>query len=135
MGEQIQRSGGRSSAIRPVSRSVTVGGRSFGSASESFETETFALPLTIVVIPDQILVNDSQTYGAMIEGLELVSRHVARYALVEELYLQGTSVETDHLADLITRVYTSILVYLVKARRYYDRGTGGVSQNGSSLSR
>jgi hypothetical protein len=91
------------------------------------------LLLTTVIIPDQILVNDSQTYGAMIDGLELVSRHVARYALVEELYLQGTSVEKDHLADLITRVYTSILVYLVKARRYYDRGTGGASQNGSSL--
>jgi len=135
MGEQIQRSGGRSSAIRPVSRSVAVGGRAFGSASESFGIETFALPLTTVIIPDQILVNDSQTYGAMIEGLELVSRHVARYALVEELYLQGTSVETDHLADLITRVYTLILVYLVKARRYYDRGTGGASQNGVSLSR
>jgi len=89
--------------------------------------------LTTVIIPDQILVNDSQTYGAMIDGLELVSRHVARYALVEELYLQGTSVEQDHLAELITRVYTSILVYLVKARRYYDRGTGGASQNGSSL--
>jgi len=133
MGEQIQRSGGRSSAIRPVSRSVTVGGRAFGSASESFGIETFALPLTTVIIPDQILVNDSQTYGAMIEGLELVSRHVARYALVEDLYLQGTSVEKDHLADLITRVYTSILVYLVKARRYYERGTGGASQNGSSL--
>src|SRR2546421_4749151 len=128
MGEQIQRSGGRSSAIRPVSRSVTVGGRAFGSTSESFRIETFVLLLTTVIIPDQILVNDTQTYGAMIDGLELVSRHVARYALVEELYLQGTSVEKDHLADLITRVYTSILVYLVKARRYYDRATGGASQ-------
>lgn len=127
MGEQIQRSGGRSSAIRPISRSVTVGGRALGSASESFGIETCAHLLTTMIIPDQILVNDSQTYGAMIEGLELVSRHVARYALVEELYLQGTSVETDHLADLITGVYTSILVYLVKARRYYDRGTGGAS--------
>jgi hypothetical protein len=77
-------------------------------------------------------VNDSQTYGAMIEGLEFVSRLVARYALVEELYLQGTSVEKDQLADSITRLYAAILVYLSKARRYYDRRTGGVSQGGTS---
>jgi hypothetical protein len=80
-----------------------------------------------VIISHQILVNDSQTYGSMIEGVELVSRLVARYALVEELYLQGTSVEKDQLADSITRLYTTILVYLSKARRYYDRRTGGVS--------
>jgi hypothetical protein len=70
-------------------------------------------------------VNDTQVYGAMIEGLELVSSLVTRYSIIEGLYLQGTSVEKEQLADSITRLYTAILVYLSKARRYYDRRTGG----------
>lgn len=69
--------------------------------------------------------NDSQAYGAMIEGLEFVSSLVARYAMIEGVYLQGTSVEREQLVDSITRLYTAILVYLSKARRYYDRRTGG----------
>jgi hypothetical protein len=73
------------------------------------------------------MVNDSQTYGAMIEGLELVSSLITRYARVEDLYLKGTTAEKEQLADSIVRLYTTMLVYLSRARRFYDRKTGGAS--------
>jgi len=59
----------------------------------------------------------------MIEGLELVSRLIARFANVEELYLQGISAQRDQLEQCITELYVAILSYLSKAREYYDRGT------------
>ena len=72
-----------------------------------------------------MMVNDSQTYGAMVEGIEFVSSLITRYAKVEDLYLTGTSAEKAQLSDAITRLYTAILIYLSKASRYYDRRTGG----------
>jgi hypothetical protein len=72
-----------------------------------------------------MMVNDSQTYGAMIEGLELVSSLIARYAKVEDLYLSGTSAQENQLSDSVIRLYAAILVYLSKASRYYDRRTPG----------
>ena len=73
------------------------------------------------------MVNDVQTYGAMIEGLELVSSFISRYAIIEWLYLQEDWAGKRQLVEAITRLYTAILVYFAKARRYYDCRTGGVS--------
>ena len=87
----------------------------------------FPALLTVVVIPDQMVVNDIETYGAMIEGLELVSNLITRYAMIEWLYLQEDSAGKEQLVEAVTRLYTAILVYLAKARRYYDRRTGGAS--------
>jgi len=61
----------------------------------------------------------------MIEGLELVSRHIAQYAKVEELYLHGVSDLQDQLEQCITELYVAILNYLSKAREYYDQRTAG----------
>jgi hypothetical protein len=72
-----------------------------------------------------MMVNDSQTYGAMVEGLELVSSFIARYAKVEDLYLSGTSTQENQLSDSVIRLYAAILLYLSKSSRYYDRRTPG----------
>jgi len=61
----------------------------------------------------------------MIEGLELVSRLMAQYAMVEELYLHGVWVLQDQLEQCITDLYVAILIYLLRAREYYDRRTTG----------
>ena len=82
-------------------------------------------PLTVVINIDQVAVNDNEIYDAMIEGLELVSRLIARYAKVEELYLHGVLVQQDQLEQCITELYVAILIYLLRAREYYDCRTAG----------
>ena len=70
-------------------------------------------------------VNDSQTFGAMADGVQHVSNLITRYAILEKLYLQANTVAMakDQLSQSIVKLYTTILKYLSKARRYYDRNT------------
>ena len=72
-------------------------------------------------------VNDSQTFGAMVEGMELVSRLITRYAIFESLYLKTTvgaaAAAKGQLTEALLKLYATILSYLSKARRYYDRST------------
>jgi hypothetical protein len=69
--------------------------------------------------------NDVQTFGAMIEGIELVSNLITHCAIFEELYLQTAITSgaepgvTDRLAQAILMLYVTILRYLSKAKRYY----------------
>ncbi|KAG9727819.1 hypothetical protein KCU73_g12529, partial [Aureobasidium melanogenum] len=65
--------------------------------------------------------NDSKTFDAMIEGLEILSRVVARYSIFEALYLESTSPAQVQLKDGLVRLYAAVLSYLCKARKYYNR--------------
>ena len=77
----------------------------------------------------QIATNDTQVYGAMIEGVELVGRIIARSAVVESIYLQEPSLVTNQLCDGLEKLYVSILQYLAKASRYYAQRAGGKSSH------
>lgn len=83
----------------------------------------FKLSFTLKAL--KVVVNDIQTYGSMIEGIETVSNLITRYTMVERHYLREQSDLQQKLVEGITRVYAAILTYLAKARRYYDRRTGG----------
>ena len=63
----------------------------------------------------------------MVDGFEQVSRVIAQYAKVEELYLHGGLVPQEQLEGCINDFYVAILVYLSKAGEYNDRGTAGDS--------
>ena len=74
-------------------------------------------------------VNDSQTYGGMIDGVEHVSNLITRYTILESIYLGTLSnikpATHDQLQSSLTKLYVAILAYLTKARRYYDKSTVG----------
>ena len=53
--------------------------------------------------------------------MEVVSRTVARYAVVEKLYLRQLSSVDKMLEDSIIATYASILRFLSKCRRHFDR--------------
>ena len=78
-------------------------------------------------------VNDSWVFGAMAEGMELVSNLITRYAIFEKLYLRTVtgSVEEvaaqDQLSQAILKLYIAVLKYLSNARHYYDCHTAGMS--------
>jgi hypothetical protein len=59
----------------------------------------------------------------MLEGMELVSNLITRYAIFEGLYLQTTSAAKDQLSQSMVKLYAAVLKYLSNARCYYDRNT------------
>ncbi len=63
----------------------------------------------------------------MIEGIEVVSKIIARYAEVERLTLYGRSVLKTQLAGALVKLYRNVLRYLAKAKRYYSRTSLGSS--------
>jgi hypothetical protein len=104
--------------------------RYHGQVSESFfrwvtYVRGFQASANAKVVSEQVAVNHSETYGAMVEGVEMVSRLVARFAKVEELYLQGVSAQREQLEQCIIELYVAILIYLLRAREYYNRTTAG----------
>ncbi|KAF4630251.1 hypothetical protein G7Y89_g7884 [Cudoniella acicularis] len=89
-----------------------------------------ALPWAGVRLLLQIAVNDSQIYGAMIDGVEHVSNLIVRYTILEALYLppleipvQLQSSPRSQLEASIIKLFAAILIYLAKARGYYDQNT------------
>lgn len=71
--------------------------------------------------PYQVAVNDSQTQGAVAEGLEVVSLLLVRYELVEQIYIPKASKSKALLVNAISKLYVSILEYLAKAAGYYSQ--------------
>ena len=71
----------------------------------------------------QLGVSDAQTFGAMIETLETVSRLITRYAMFEELYLRRASAVRAELLEALTVLYTEILTVLANANKYFRTST------------
>ena len=63
----------------------------------------------------------------MIDGVEFVSNLITRYGIIQIIHsdsLTDTRLAAhDQLQDSLTRLYAAILVYLAKAKRYYDKST------------
>lgn len=74
-------------------------------------------------INEQAAINDVQTNGAMVDGLELVFNLIAKFEVVERLYLRRPSVLQTHLNQSILTTYTSILEFLLEANRYFSQKT------------
>jgi hypothetical protein len=63
----------------------------------------------------------------MLEGVEIASNLITRYAIFERLYLQIPSAAKDQLTQAMVKLYAAILKYLSKARRYYNRNAASMS--------
>ncbi|KAL8645974.1 MAG: hypothetical protein Q9210_006409 [Variospora velana] len=94
-----------------------------GDVAVQYDPAHASLPWAAVRFFLQLSVNDVQTFGAVAEGLELVSSLIARCALYEQLYLSRPSTLRSDLEATLVRLYTAILLYLAKARRYYTKKT------------
>lgn len=68
----------------------------------------------------QVTVNDIHKNGAIIEGVGIVVNLLARYEIVENIYLQTASRATALLSDAIVKLYTAILEYLLQAHAYFQ---------------
>lgn len=61
----------------------------------------------------------------MTEGLEAVAHLITRYATFEVLYLQTSSALATQLEDALVALYASVLIYIAKAKRYFQASTTG----------
>ncbi len=68
-------------------------------------------------------INDVQTYGAMMEALELVSGIISRYADTEREGLQGSSSLKSQLEKALLKLYELVLTFFARARHYYGQKT------------
>ncbi|KAG9592896.1 hypothetical protein KCU77_g5688, partial [Aureobasidium melanogenum] len=90
-------------------------------AAVQYDPVHSALPWAGIHFFLQLSINDSKTFDAMIEGLEILSRVVARYSIFEALYLGSTTPAQVQFKDGLVRLYAAVLSYLCKARKYYNR--------------
>jgi hypothetical protein len=98
-----------------------------GDLAVQYDTAHAALPWAGVRLLLQVAVNDTETFGAMAEGVEFVSNLITRYMIVEQLYLQKFSTAKDQLIQAITKLYAAVLKYLSNANRFYGRNSAGES--------
>ncbi|KAH8817009.1 hypothetical protein F5884DRAFT_748483 [Xylogone sp. PMI_703] len=92
-----------------------------GDVVVQFDPGHAALPWAGVRLLLQWAVNDSQIFGAMIEGLEVTANLISRYSLFEALYLQSDSSATNRLRRSLVSVYASILIFLGKTLHFYNQ--------------
>jgi hypothetical protein len=92
-----------------------------GDVAVQYDPTHASLPWAAIRGLLQITVNDSQTFGAMAQGVEFVSNLITRYAIIEHLYLQRPSAAGHQLIQAIIKLYAAVLKYLLKARRFYDQ--------------
>jgi hypothetical protein len=60
----------------------------------------------------------------MLESIEIVVGNIARYTLIEQIYLQSVvSGATAQLRENIISIYGAILVFLCKARKYFQQSS------------
>jgi len=71
----------------------------------------------------QIAVNDVGKYASVVEDLARIVELICRFALTEELYLQGISKAVRELELAVVKLYARILVFLSTAKQYLEQGT------------
>ncbi|KAJ8109292.1 hypothetical protein OPT61_g7566 [Boeremia exigua] len=96
-----------------------------GDIAVQFDTSAASLPWAAVRLILQVSINDVEIFGAVAEGVELISRTIARCALYEAVYLEQSSVlpESKDFQEELVQLYTAVLCYLSMLSSYYKRGT------------
>ncbi|KAI9888993.1 MAG: hypothetical protein M1814_006051 [Vezdaea aestivalis] len=95
-----------------------------GDIAMQYDPGHAALPWACVRFFLQCAVNDVETFGCVLEGMELVSHLINRYAIFEKLYLRKELLITDQLRRALIRLYSAVLRYLARAKRFYSQGSG-----------
>lgn len=96
-----------------------------GDIAVQFDPMHASLPWAGVRFLLQVASSDKEIFGSMTEGLEKVSHLITRYAIFEDLYLQPDSALNEDLEEAITALYADILVYIGKAKKYFQKSTAG----------
>ena len=91
---KFKKDSGESLVVRDLVDKIAVWVRKFinvGDVAVQYDPSHAALPWAAVRFLLQITLNDAQTFGAIAEGVETVSRLISRYAIFEVAYLQPSN--------------------------------------------
>ncbi|KAI0532789.1 ankyrin repeat and SOCS box protein 7 [Xylaria digitata] len=94
-----------------------------GDAAVQYDPVHAALPWAVIRFFLQMAVNDCETFGNMLEGVEKVSNVVATHTELEARVLLRRSVLTHQLSVALVKLYQAVLHFLAKARSYYMQRT------------
>ena len=75
----------------------------------------------------QIAINDIERYVFVVEGATSIAEIICRYAIFEDIYLRSLSAATNELERALVKLYAAIMIYLSKAKSYFDQNTAGKS--------
>ena len=82
-----------------------------------------ALPWAGVRFILQVAIGDIVKFDFVVEGAESIARMLGRYAIFEEIYLYRTSKASMELENALVRLYSTILMYQSKAKRFFDQSS------------
>jgi hypothetical protein len=68
-------------------------------------------------------VNDFVKFSFVMEGAALIAEMICRYAIFEDVYIQSVSPADHELERALVHFYAAILVYLSKAKSYFEENT------------
>lgn len=82
-----------------------------------------ALPWGIVKYLTTIGISDIDVFSSLVEGIESSASLVARYVIVEKLYLHYECEAAPGLQEAIGNLYANILTYLARVKAYFTGST------------
>ena len=97
--------------------------KEIGDIVVQYDPAHAALPWAGVRFLLQIAISDIAKFGFVVEGAEVIARMISRYAIFEDIYLHRTSKATQELRDALVLLYTTMLLYLSKAKRFFEQNS------------
>ncbi|KIM92814.1 hypothetical protein OIDMADRAFT_107066 [Oidiodendron maius Zn] len=94
-----------------------------GDAAVQYDPVHAALPWAGVRFLLQIAVNDIAKFAFVMEDITSIAQMICRYAVFEDVYAQSISAADDELERALIRFYAAILIYLSKARKYFQENS------------
>ena len=69
------------------------------------------------------MLNDIEKFAFVIESANCIAEIICRCAIFEEVCWQSPTRATDELQRALIKLYATIMIYLSKARSYFDKKT------------
>ena len=92
--------------------------------------------LTLKLSKCQVAMSDINQFKCVADGAEAIAHSITRCAILENLYLNGlepTTKSVQVLEETLVRLYVSVLIYIARAKQYFEQRTLSVSHRHSSL--
>jgi hypothetical protein len=123
---KFTRRDGKVVIIRDLFEKIAVWVQKFkdvGDIAISFDPGHAALPWAAVRFLLTIAIEDTQTFGAMVEGIEKITMLITRCAVLEQLYPKSGFSDETGIEQVLVGLYVAILKFECSAIRFYGRST------------
>ncbi|KAL8833023.1 MAG: hypothetical protein Q9170_004569 [Blastenia crenularia] len=98
--------------------------KAIGDVGVQYDQAHAALPWAGVRFLLKVAVSDTNIFASTVLGLETISHLITRYAIWEHVHKHRNTVASAELEPLLTSVYTEILIFLARAKKYFQTPTG-----------